>query len=262
MAETIMCADSVIRVEELVKCYETQRVLDGVNFSIQEGSITTIMGVSGAGKSVLLRHLIALERPDRGAVYVDEEDIFAMSSKRLNRVRRKLGVLFQDAALFDSLSVWENVAFPIREHSGLSPNQISQKVEEKLGMVGMLKHQGKLPAELSGGMRKRVGLARALAMDPEIVFFDEPTTGLDPVTRAAIYRLIGHAHKATGSTFVIVSHDIEGVLKISDEVFMLWNGKIVAQGAPEQIRGSQDPLVRQFVTGSAEGPIDVDMTSL
>ncbi|MGC8907688.1 MAG: ABC transporter ATP-binding protein [Desulfomonilaceae bacterium] len=256
-----MDAAPIIRVEALVKSYETQRVLDGVYFSIQRGSITTIMGVSGAGKSVLLRHLIALDRPDSGAVYVDGEDIFSMSPKRLNRMRRRLGVLFQDAALFDSLSVWDNVAFPIREHSGLPRKRIPQKVEEKLGMVGMLKHQSKLPAELSGGMRKRVGLARALAMDPEIVFFDEPTTGLDPVTRAAIYRLIRRAHDATGGTFVIVSHDIEGVLEISHELFMLWNGKIVAQGTPEQIRESSDPLVRQFVSGSADGPIDVDMTS-
>jgi phospholipid/cholesterol/gamma-HCH transport system ATP-binding protein len=256
-----MDAAAIIRVEALVKSYEMQRILDGIQFSIQKGSITTIMGVSGAGKSVLLRHLIALERPDSGAVYVDEEDIFSMSWKRLNQMRRRLGVLFQDAALFDSLSVWDNVAFPIKEHRGLSRSQIAQRVEEKLAMVGMLRHRAKLPAELSGGMRKRVGLARALAMDPEIVFFDEPTTGLDPVTRAAIYRLIRHAHDATGGTFVIVSHDIEGVLEISDELFMLWNGKIVAQGTPEQIRDSSDPLVHQFVTGSAEGPIDVDMTS-
>ncbi len=250
----------IIRVEELVKCYETQRVLDGVNFSISRGSITAIMGVSGTGKSVLLRHLIGLERPDSGAVYLDDVDIASMKASSLNRIRRRFGVLFQDAALFDSLSVWDNVAFPIREQRKFSRTEIAQKVEQKLAMVGMLKHRTKLPAELSGGMRKRVGLARALALDPEIVFFDEPTTGLDPITRSAIYRLISRAHAESAGTFVIVSHDIEGVMEISDELLMLWAGKIVARGDPEMIRYSSDPLVRQFVSGSADGPIDVDMT--
>jgi len=251
----------IIRVEELVKGYDTQKVLDGVNFSIAKGSITAIMGVSGTGKTVLLRHLIGLEKPDSGAVYLDGTNIVSMGSKRLNRIRRRFGVLFQEAALFDSLCVWDNVAFPIREHRGFSRTQIVEKVEDKLAMVGMLKHSGKLPSELSGGMRKRVGLARALALDPEIVFFDEPTTGLDPVTRAAIYRLISRTHFEASGTFVIVSHDIEGVLDISDEVMMMWAGKIVSRGTPEQIRKTSDPLIRQFVTGSADGPIDVDMTN-
>lgn len=253
--------EGIIRVEELTKSYETQRVLNGVSFSIQKGSITTIMGVSGTGKSVLLRHLIALERADSGAVYLDNEDIFSMSWKRLNDIRRRFGVLFQDSALFDSLSVRDNVAFPIQEHRGFTHEQIAQKVEEKLAMVGMLKHGAKLPSELSGGMRKRVGMARALALDPEIVFFDEPTSGLDPITRAAIYRLIKHSHHESSGTFVIVSHDIEGILEISDEILMLWDGKIVAKGTPQEIRESSDPLVHQFVTGSADGPIKVDMTN-
>ena len=219
------------------------------------------MGVSGTGKSVLLRHLIGLEKPDRGAVYLDSADIAAMSSRKLNSIRKRFGVLFQEAALFDSLSVWDNVAFPIREHRKYSRAEIAQKVEEKLSMVGMLRHSDKLPAQLSGGMRKRVGLARALALDPEIVFFDEPTTGLDPVTKGAIYRLISRAHAEYSCTFVIVSHDIEGVMKISDELLMLWDGKIVASGTPGEVLASSDPLVRQFVTGAPEGPIDVDMTN-
>jgi phospholipid/cholesterol/gamma-HCH transport system ATP-binding protein len=252
---------AIITVQGLCKSFEGQQVLTGVECAIQKGTITTIMGLSGAGKSVLLRLLVGLERPDSGSIFLDNEDMVSMSGKRLNAVRRRFGVLFQDTALFDSLSVLENVAFPIREHRRLHEAQVKKIAEEKLSMVGMLVHQAKYPEELSGGMRKRVGLARALALDPEIVFFDEPTSGLDPITRAAIYNLMKRTHRQSLGTYVLVSHDLEGVLEISDELMMLWDGSIVSSGSPSEIRSSENPVVRQFVTGSVDGPINVEMTN-
>jgi phospholipid/cholesterol/gamma-HCH transport system ATP-binding protein len=252
---------AIITVQGLSKSFEGQQVLTGLECSIEKGTITTIMGLSGAGKSVLLRLLVGLERPDSGSIFLDNEDMVSMSGKRLNAVRRRFGVLFQDTALFDSLSVLENVAFPIREHTRQPDAQVKEMAEEKLSMVGMLGHQAKYPEELSGGMRKRVGLARALALDPEIVFFDEPTSGLDPITRAAIYKLMERTHRQRLGTYVLVSHDLEGVLEISDELMMLWDGSIVSSGSPSEIRSSENPVVRQFVTGSVDGPIHVEMTN-
>ncbi|MDQ1238943.1 MAG: phospholipid/cholesterol/gamma-HCH transport system ATP-binding protein [Thermodesulfobacteriota bacterium] len=252
---------AIITVQRLCKSFEGQQVLTGLECAIEQGTITTIMGLSGAGKSVLLRLLVGLERPDSGAIFLDNEDMVSMSGKRLNTVRRRFGVLFQDTALFDSLSVLENVAFPIREHRRLPEAQVKEMAEEKLSMVGMLGHRAKYPEELSGGMRKRVGLARALALDPEIVFFDEPTSGLDPITRAAIYKLMERTHRHSMGTYVLVSHDLEGVLEISDELMMLWDGSIVSSGSPSEIRSSENPVVRQFVAGSVDGPIDVEMTN-
>jgi len=181
-----------------------------------------------------------------------------MGARELNKIRRRFGVLFQEGALFDSISVKENVAFPLREHLKLSEKQIADVVHEKLALVGMTGHEDKYPAALSGGMRKRVGLARALALDPELVFFDEPTSGLDPITKGVIYRLIEETHSVRSITYVLVSHDIEGVLDVSDEVMLLFEGKIAMKGTPEEIRSSADPAVRQFLTGSAEGPMAIE----
>lgn len=250
---------AIITVQELFKSFDGRPVLTGLACAVEKGTITTIMGLSGSGKSVLLKLLLGLERPDSGSILLDREDMVSMSGKKVNEVRRRFGVLFQDAALFDSMSVLENVAFPIREHLRLPEAKIRELAEEKLSMVGMRDHQTKFPEELSGGMRKRVGMARALALDPEIVFFDEPTSGLDPITRAAIYNLIERTHEKVMGTYLLVSHDLEGVLEISDELMMLWEGKIVAKGSPDEIRSSEDPVVRQFVTGSLHGPIDVEM---
>lgn len=247
----------MIRLEDVYKRYGEQQVLNGVTFDIRSGSMTTIMGRSGSGKSLLLRLMIGLERPDSGAIFIDGADIVEMSAKELNKTRRRFGVLFQDAALFDSISVGENVAFPIREHLKLSEKEILELVDRKLDKVGLRGHREKFPSELSGGMRKRVGLARALALDPEIVFFDEPTTGLDPITKAAIYRLIAETH-AEHMTYVLVSHDIRGILSISDEILMLHEGKIQASGTTQEIWESGDPAVRQFMSGSANGPFAVD----
>ncbi len=248
----------MIRVENVHKWYGGQKVLDGISFEITAGSVTTIIGGSGAGKSVLIRLMIGLEQPDRGAIFIDGENIVGMSHAKLNKIRRRFGVLFQDGALFDSLSVRENVAFPLREHLRLRETAIQRVVRDKLAKVGMSGHENKFPAELSGGMRKRVGLARALALEPDIVFFDEPTSGLDPITQGLIFRLIVSTHLDRTSTYVLVSHDIQGVLKVSNEVMLLFNGKIAAEGAPQEITSSTDPLIQQFITGSPTGPIVVE----
>jgi phospholipid/cholesterol/gamma-HCH transport system ATP-binding protein len=216
------------------------------------------MGRSGAGKSVLMKHMIGLERPDSGRILIDERNIVGMNTPQLNKIRRRFGVLFQDGALFDSLSVKDNVAFPLREHLKVSERQVSDIVHDKLALVGMTGHEDKFPGALSGGMRKRVGLARALALEPDIVFFDEPTSGLDPITKGVIYRLIMDTHARRSTTYVLVSHDIKGILELSDEVMLLFDGKIIVQGTPEEIRNSSDLAVRQFLTGSPEGPMAID----
>ncbi|HTY25110.1 MAG TPA: ABC transporter ATP-binding protein [Desulfomonilaceae bacterium] len=248
----------MIRLDSVHKQYGDQKVLDGMSLEIQDGSVTTIIGRSGGGKSVLMRHMIGLERPDSGAIYVDGQNIVNMKGLELNRMRRRFGVLFQEAALFDSLSVKDNVAFPLREHLKVSETRIAEIVEAKLAEVGMGQHKNKFPGELSGGMKKRVGLARALALDPDVVFFDEPTSGLDPITKGVIFRLIAATHRERMNTYVLVSHDIQGVLRISDEVMMLFNGKISTKGSPEEILNSSDAVIRQFITGSADGPITMD----
>lgn len=248
----------MIRVENVHKRYGGQKVLDGISFEITTGTVTTILGGSGAGKSVLIRLMIGLEQPDSGAIFIDEENIVDMGHAKLNRIRRRFGVLFQDGALFDSLSVRENVAFPLREHLRMREKEIERVVQEKLAKVGMSGHENKFPAQLSGGMRKRVGLARALALEPDIVFFDEPTSGLDPIIQGLIFRLIVSTHMDLTSTYVLVSHDIQGVMKVSDEIMLLFNGKIAAEGTPQEISNSADPLIQQFITGSPTGPIMVE----
>lgn len=248
----------MIRLEEVHKRYGEQKVLDGLSLDIRTGAVTTIIGRSGGGKSVLIRQMIGLEDPDSGAIFIDGKNIVGMKASELNKLRRRFGVLFQDAALFDSLSVEENVAFPLKEHLKLPERKVAEIVEEKLAKVGMSNHKQKFPGTLSGGMRKRVGLARALALDPDIVFFDEPTSGLDPITKGVIYRLILDTHRERSITYVLVSHDIQGVLKVSDEVMMLFKGKISAKGTPQEIMNSSDPVIRQFISGAAEGPIAVD----
>jgi phospholipid/cholesterol/gamma-HCH transport system ATP-binding protein len=247
----------MIRMENVYKRFGSQQVLDGINLDIKKNSITTIIGCSGCGKSVLIRHLIGLEVPDSGSIYIEDDNIVGMRSRELNKIRRRFGVLFQDAALFDSLSAMDNVAFPIREHLKLPEKEIREIVRKKLSQVGMTGHEHKFPNELSGGMRKRVGLARALALDPDVVLFDEPTTGLDPVIKTAIYQLILKTHRERDVTYVMASHDMRGVLTISHEIMMLFQGKIVATGTPDEMRYSSEPLVHQFTNGTAAGPLVV-----
>jgi phospholipid/cholesterol/gamma-HCH transport system ATP-binding protein len=247
----------MIRVANLHKSFRSQKVLKGVNLQFASGKITTIVGTSGCGKTVLLKHLNALLLPDKGEVFVDKVDITKLSQDELYQIRGKFGVLFQGAALLDSMTVFDNVAFPLREKTKTSESDIKNKVEERLEQVGLGGMGGKYPAELSGGMKKRAGLARALIMDPEIVLFDEPTTGLDPVLATSIHQLIARTQDAFGFTGVLVSHTIPQVFDISDYVAMLANGVIEEVSPPEAFRTSTNPIVQQFIQGKTEGPIQV-----
>jgi len=247
----------MIQVVNLHKSFRGQQVLRGVNLEFTTGKITTIVGTSGCGKTVLLKHLNALFLPDAGAVLVNGVDITKLSQEDLYEVRAKFGVLFQGAALLDSLSVFDNVAFPVREKTTMTESDIKKKVDYRLEQVGLAKMGGKLPAELSGGMRKRAGLARALIMDPEIVLFDEPTTGLDPVLATSIHQLIARTQDEFGFTGIIVSHTIPQVFEISDYVAMLAGGVIESIAPPAEFRASANPVVQQFIHGKTEGPIQV-----
>jgi len=245
----------MIKLVDVTKSFDSQVVLNKLNLEIPTGEITAVIGPSGEGKSVLLKHMIGLMRPDSGAVLVDGEDITRLGRNALNRVREKFGVLFQNAALFDSMTVYENVAFPLEEKTRLSPAEIRGKVHEALEHVGLTGVDKKFPDELSGGMKKRVGLARAVLLDPKIILFDEPTTGLDPIICRATHQLIKDTHERFGFTAVIISHEIPEIFDISDRVAMLYQGEILETGTPEDIQRSMHPVVRQFITGSLEGPI-------
>lgn len=250
-------AEPIIKLSGVRKSFGPQTVLDGLDLTIPRDRVSVIIGRSGGGKSVLLKHIIGLMQPDSGSVIVDGEDIARLSERRLNAVRRKFGLLFQDAALFDSMSVAENVAFPLKEHTGMSRAEIRDVVELKLSQVGLSGMGGKMPSELSGGMRKRVGLARALALDPMIVLFDEPTSGLDPVMSAAINDLIVKTQQELDTTCVVISHDIPAAMAIAHGIYMLYEGRIIAGGTPGEIKNSDDPVVRQFIRGEAKGPIQI-----
>jgi len=242
-------ASAVIRLVNVYKTFGKQAVLDGVNLEIPRGKLTTIIGRSGGGKSVLLKHLIGLLRPDRGQVLVEGTDITPLGQRELNEVRNKFAMLFQGAALFDSLSVFENVAFPLREKTRLSNEEIRQKVLEMLEQVGLTGMGEKYPSELSGGMRKRAGLARALVLGPEIMLFDEPTTGLDPLLARTINDLIQQTQRRYRFTAVMVSHEIPEVFGISDYVAMLLDGKIAEMAPPEQFVKTQNRAIQEFVNG-------------
>ncbi|GAB4255978.1 MAG: ABC transporter ATP-binding protein [Deferrisomatales bacterium] len=249
--------EPIIEFVDVYKSFRGQRVLDGLNLRIPRGKTSVILGRSGGGKSVTLKHMIGLMKPDRGRVLVDGENIAAMGKTDLNRIRRRFGMLFQEGALFDSMTVGDNVAFPLVEHTELGREEIRVRVEEMLRVVGLPGVEEKMPAELSGGMRKRVGLARALILEPEIVLFDEPTSGLDPIMADAIDQLIYDTQRASGRTHVVISHDIQATFKIAHYIAMLYEGRIIADGTPEEIRANPNPFVVQFVRGTAEGPIRV-----
>ncbi len=237
----------MIELRGVHKSFNGHHVLRGIDLQIPDRKVTVILGPSGEGKSVLLKHIIGLLQPDRGRVLVDGEDLAAKSPHDLNEFRKRFGMLFQGAALFDSLTVRENVAFPLREHTRLAPEAIDQKVREKLKLVGLETAIDKKPSELSGGMRKRVGLARAIALEPRIILYDEPTTGLDPLMTDSINRLIVETQKKLGITSVIISHDIESTFQVADLVAMLHEGRIVASGTPEELRRSEHPFVKRFL---------------
>jgi len=247
----------MIKIIDLKKSFNSKKVLDGTNLEIEKGKITVIIGRSGEGKSVLIKHIIGLLKPDSGQILLDGQDITKMTERELNEVRRRFGMLFQGAALFDSLTVGENVAFPLREHAGMPEADLKEVIKEKLRLVGLKNVENMMPADLSGGMKKRVGLARAIAMDPEIVLFDEPTTGLDPVMSDNVATLILDTQRNLKTTYIVITHDISLTYKIADKVAMLHEGKIVEQGDVEYVKSSVNPILRQFVEGRAEGPIKV-----
>ena len=247
----------MIKLVDLHKSFGGQKVLDGLDIEIEGGKTTVIIGRSGGGKSVLLKHMIGLLQPDSGQVLIDGVDITKLGDHELNETRKKFGMLFQEAALFDSMTVGENVAFPLREHTSMTEKEIRETVADRLRSVGLTGVETKIPAELSGGMRKRVGLARAIAMRPRIVLFDEPTTGLDPVMTEAINRLIVETQKNFNLTCVVISHDIRSIFEIGHRIAMLYEGKIIENGTPEEVRASRNPVTVQFLAGSIEGPIRI-----
>jgi phospholipid/cholesterol/gamma-HCH transport system ATP-binding protein len=245
----------MLALRQVRKAFDSQVVLDNLDLDIANGKITAIIGPSGGGKSVLLKHMIGLLKPDSGEVLVDGEDIVSMGRGELNRVREKFGVLFQNAALFDSMTVFENVAFPLEEKTRYSQEEIRNRVHIALEHVGLRGVDDKYPDEISGGMKKRVGLARALLLDPAIILFDEPTTGLDPIICNAMHKLILETHAQFGFTAVIVTHEVPAIFDICDYVAMLYQGKILFYGTPDEIRASDVPAVHQFIHGELEGPL-------
>jgi phospholipid/cholesterol/gamma-HCH transport system ATP-binding protein len=245
----------MIDLIDLHRSFNSKKVLQGINLHIERGETMVIIGGSGSGKSVIMKHIIGIMWPDRGKVVVENRDLTTLDDRSLNELRKKFGMLFQYAALFDSLTVWENVGFGLQQHTHLSDREIKEIAKEKLAMVGLRGVEDLMPSELSGGMKKRVGLARAIAMEPEILLYDEPTTGLDPIMADVINDLILELKRRLHVTGVAITHDMTSAYKISDRIAMLYQGKIQQVGTPEEIRNSKDPVVHQFITGSAVGPI-------
>lgn len=248
-----MGASAAVRLEGVSKAFGSRRVLDDVSFDVPAGSGFVILGRSGTGKSVTLRHIIGLVRPDQGRVFVQEDEISALSGADLSRVRRQIGFLFQSAALFDSISVGENVAFPMRRHTKLTDAEIMARAREKLASVGLGDEFDKMPGALSGGMRKRAGLARALALDPCILLVDEPSAGLDPITADEIDELLLDLKQRGGVTLIVVTHNIPSARRLGDHLVMLHDGRIAAQGTPAEVERSDNEMVQAFMTSQHSG---------
>lgn len=245
----------MIEIKNLSKSFHSHKVLDQLNLTIQTGETMVVIGRSGVGKTVLLKNIIGLLKPDSGQVLIDGQDITKLEDKELDKIRLKFGMLFQGSALFDSLTVRENVGFSLKEHTRQTDKQIDQRVKEALDLVGLAGIESLMPAELSGGMKKRVGFARAICMRPDIILYDEPTTGVDPIMADATNELIMKLHDRLKITAIAVTHDMTSAYKIADRIAMLYNGKIIAIGTPQQIKKTTDPVVHQFITGEAWGPI-------
>ena len=254
MSSTEPMHEPVLSLRNVAVGFNGQAVLKGIDLDVPAGQTITVIGGSGCGKTVLLKCMIGLLKPDSGSVFFKGFDIAGLRGKELVSARTRFGMVFQGGALFDSMTVGENVAFPLMEHTKLSESAMVEIVARKLAQVDLAGIEAKRPAELSGGMKKRVALARALAMDPEVILYDEPTTGLDPVTAAAINRLILSTHKLSGATSVIVTHDMVSAYTISERIVMLHDGHIIADESPDAIRVTTNPIVRQFIEGLAEPP--------
>ena len=250
-----MGEERIVEVENLWKSYGGRAILKGVNLHVLRGEIAVIIGGSGSGKSTLLRHLLGVENPDRGTVKLFGKDLAALSEEELERERKRFGILFQSGALFGSMTVGENVALPLEEHTKLNREMRDILVKMKLDLVGLADCVDLMPAELSGGMRKRAGLARAIALDPELMFYDEPQSGLDPVLSAVIDDLILNLNRHLNMTGLVVTHSMESAMRLADRIYMLHYGEIIAEGPPPEIENSDDARVRQFVHGLVDGPL-------
>ena len=246
---------AAIELCDLTKSLGGRMVLDGVSLSIQKGETMSIIGGSGAGKSVTLKHIVGLMKPDRGCVRVAGLDVTGSNHGTLEAVRKRIGFCFQGSALLNSMSVFENVALPLREHEKLTEEEIRRRVQDKLNLVNLGDAGHKMPSEISGGMKKRVGLARAIIRNPEIILYDEPTAGLDPVVGTQINELILDMQKKLGVTSLLVTHDMSSVFRVSNRIAMLLNGRIMKVGTPAEFRASDDPIVKQFIYGESEGPL-------
>ena len=247
-----------IEFVEVYKSFGRNHVLRGLNMGLPEGQISMIIGPSGTGKSVCIKHIVGLLYPDEGDVIVQGQSIPSLRDAELFELRRKFGVLFQDGALFGSLNLYDNVAFPLRQHTEKGDDEIAEIVNRRMREVGLGGEGGKMPNELSGGMRKRAGFARALVLDPEIVLFDEPDSGLDPVRTALLCELIKEVHAENGGTYVVITHDIMSARRVAEHLSVLWRGRIVESGPAEELFASENPFVRQFLSGASAGPLGME----
>ena len=248
----------MIKLVDLYKTFAANKVLQGLGLEVGKGESRVIIGGSGSGKSVILKHIIGILKPDKGDVFIEGVNITTLQENELYEVRKKFGMLFQMAALFDSMNIWENVGFALMRQKNMKLKDVKEIAIEKLKMVGLVGVENLSPAELSGGMKKRVGLARAIAHEPEILLYDEPTTGLDPITADAINDLIVEMRERLSVTSVAITHDMNSAYKIADRISMLYEGKIIQTDSPNEIKNTENPVVRQFITGSAVGPIKIE----
>ena len=244
----------MILLEQVVMRFGSRAVLDGLNLSVPRGRITVVMGGSGHGKSTILKLIVGFMHPDAGRILVDGENVLEMNAEERQRVQKKIGMSFQYSALFDSMSVYENVAFPLREHTKLREDEIRDRVADVLGKLGLPGVEDKMPSDLSGGMKKRVGVARAIMLQPSIMLFDEPESGLDPITTTSIGELIMEMRDTFGISCLVISHHLENTMHIGDKVCMLYKGRIIAEGSPDELRDNPDPVLQQFLHGRAHGP--------
>jgi len=256
-----MADEAVISLRGVTKSFGGHTVLQDISFDVPKGRITAIMGPSGTGKSVMLKNIIGLLTPEAGEIWVEGEQVVGMRDRDLYRIRRKMGVLFQDGALFGSMNIYDNIAFPLREHTKKGESEIRDKVMANAELVGLLDHLKKLPGEVSGGMKKRAGLARAMVMDPDIIFFDEPDSGLDPVRVAYLDELVKNAQRETGSTFFIISHNIPSMMRTAEYMGVLFRSELVKFGSKDDMKNSKNSIIRQFLAGKSKGPIGMDEMS-